>query len=297
MQTRTLEQAYRHCQALSGSHYENFPVASILLPRNLRKPVSTIYAFARMADDLADEGNLAPAERTDLLNKTEKNLLSAADGKPVNDPVFIALSDVLKSHPGLLKHMLDLLVAFKMDVHKKRYADFSEVMEYCRYSANPVGRMLLLLYQADSEENIEYSDSVCSALQIINFLQDIHADYTERDRIYLPQDEMKQFEISEEDLASKAPLPHASNFIDLQIQRVFSMLQHGSQLGIHLPGRIGMELRMITLGGWRILDKVHKQRESFHMSPRLGKPDWLWIISRGLTRHFRLFSRSFRPLT
>ncbi|HEC29346.1 MAG TPA: squalene synthase HpnC [Gammaproteobacteria bacterium] len=295
MQSRTLEQAYQHCQTLTGSHYENFPVASVFLPRNLRKPVSAIYTFARMADDIADEGNLHPEERTDLLNKAEQSLQLAAAGRPENEPVFIALSDVLKSHPGLLEHLLDLLIAFNMDVHKKRYTGFSEVLEYCRFSANPIGRMLLVLFNEASDKNLEQSDSICSALQIINFLQDIYSDYTDRDRIYLAQDEMEKFNITEADLGKKQPLPHAGEFLDMQIQRVFTMLRQGSPLGVHLPGRVGMELRMVTLGGWQILNKIHKRGGCFFISPRLGKPDWLWIMSRGLTRHFQVYSNSIKP--
>jgi len=289
----SLQQAYRHCQATTRSHYENFPVASILLPRRLRKPVSAIYTFARMADDIADEGDLTQQERSALLKQAETDLLQAAKGQPDNTPVYIALADVLDETPALLEPLLHLLTAFNMDIHKKRYTHIGEVMEYCRYSANPIGRMLLILFGAASTKNIAYSDAVCSALQIINFLQDIRADYLDRDRIYMPHDELLRFKLEETDLNGHNTHPQLQPFMQFQVNRALTLLQSGAPLGIRLHGRMGLELRMMILGGWKVLKKLHENAGDLSQSAKLGKRDWIWIGIHALTSRFKVYSRKF----
>lgn len=285
------QQAYRYCQDTSNKHYENFPVASILLPARLRKPVSAIYTFARMADDFADEGDLSDQERIDLLKQAESDLLSAAKGEPDDIPVYIALSDVLRETPDLLEPLLQLLSAFTMDVHKQRYADIGEVMGYCRYSANPIGRMLLILYGAASTRNIAYSDAVCSALQIINFLQDIRSDYLERDRIYMPQAELQRFNLLETDLNGESTHPQLHAFMNFQTRRALTLLQSGAPLGLQLHGRMGLELRMMILGGWKVLQKVHKNGDQLNKTARLSKRDWLWIGTHAIASRFKVYSK------
>ncbi len=285
----SLHQAYRHCQDITRGHYENFPVASILLPKQLRKPVSVIYAFARMADDFADEGQITDEQRAQLLHQAKNRLLQAASGTAADDPVYIAMADVLKNKPELLEPLLDLLTAFNMDVHKQRYNDFGEVMEYCRYSANPVGRMLLLLSDAASTKNLAYSDAICSALQLINFLQDIQSDYMQRNRIYMPIDELRRFNLDEKHLDGQHSQSNLAAFMNFQTQRVFKLLQAGAPLGLCLKGRMGLELRMIILGGWTVLKKVHENQGDISVSPRLSKRDWLWIINRALSSRFTVY--------
>jgi squalene synthase HpnC len=289
MSSYTVEQAYQYCQGVVRHHYENFPVASILLPRPLRQPVSAIYAFARMADDFADEGTHNAEQRSQLLEQAKADLLLAAKGNPVDKPVYIALADLLSKTPDLLEPMLNLLIAFNMDVEKKRYADFGEVMEYCRYSANPVGRMLLILYNKASTKNIAYADAICSALQLINFLQDIAEDYKDRDRIYMPADELQRFQLTEQDLITGNPGMAFAPFMDFQIQRAYSLLQAGAPLGIRLKGRTGLELRMVILGGWKVLQKLHQNRGNIFAPNRLQKRDWLWVISRAFSSKFAVY--------
>jgi len=291
----TIGQAYQHCLSLTNSHYENFPVASILLPKKMRKPISAIYAFARMADDFADEGTLPISERYDLLSSAKNKLLRAADNNPDNDPVYIALADTLVQYPAILEQLLKLLIAFNQDVEKNRYLSFGEVMDYCRHSANPVGHMLLILFKADSEKNIAYSDAICSALQIINFLQDIQPDYNQRNRIYMPFDEMKQHQLSEQDFNINAHSSNLAAFMDFQVQRTLKLLQAGAPLGIILKGRIGLELRMITLGGWTILKKVHDNNGDLSKRPKLNKKDWIWIILHALSSRFIIYLKKLSP--
>ena len=282
MNKEILQNAYAECLHMAQSHYENFPVASRLLPKHLREPIAVIYAFARRADDFADEGDLSNEERISALTDFSHKLKLIEQGKDVDDTTFIALADVIKQHQLPISLFHDLLTAFKMDVTKERYANFGEVMEYCRYSANPVGRLLLHLNKATSPQNLGYSDAVCSALQLTNFLQDISQDLEESDRIYIPQDEMKQFGVSEEDIRNKLTNPATRKLIEFQIRRTLKLMQSGAPLGKALKGRMGLELRMTIMGGSRILYKLNQQHEDVFSRPRLNKWDIVWIIWKAI---------------
>ncbi|MFZ1908769.1 MAG: squalene synthase HpnC, partial [Burkholderiales bacterium] len=187
---------------MSIEHYENFPVASLLLPAAERAPVGVIYRFARSADDFADEGDAAPAERLARLEAYRAALHGIARGKPPAEPLFEDLARVVRERALPLEPLHDLLDAFAQDVLKPRYADFAELLEYCRRSANPVGRLLLHLFAASTPRNIAQSDAVCSALQLANFWQDVALDYA-KGRIYLPQDEMARFGVGEAHIAER----------------------------------------------------------------------------------------------
>ena len=278
MNKETLQNAYAECLQMAQSHYENFPVASRLLPKHLRQPISVIYAFARRADDFADEGDLSNEERIAALTDFSNKLNLIEQKKEVDDTTFIALADVIKQHQLPISLFHDLLTAFKMDVTKERYENFGEVMEYCRYSANPVGRLLLHLNKETSPQNLGYSDAVCSALQLTNFLQDISQDLEESNRIYIPQDEMEQFGVSEEDIRNKVTNSATRKLIEFQIRRTVKLMQSGAPLGKVLKGRMGLELRMTIMGGSRILYKLNQQYDDVFSRPRLSKWDIGWII-------------------
>jgi len=297
MSTISTAQAYKHCQKVTASHYENFPVASVLLPKKLRKPVSVIYTFARLCDDYADEGKLSAQERYRLLDEAKNNLLDAANNKAHQDPLYVALADTLQLHPGLTNQLLKLLEAFNQDVEKNRYNSFGEVIDYCKHSANPIGHMLLVLFKADSQKNIAFSDAVCSALQIINFLQDIQSDYLQRNRIYMPADEMDSYQLTETDFGQGTQAAKLSAFMDFQIQRAFKLLQSGAPLGLALKGRVGLELRMVILGGWMILKKLNDSKGEISIQTRLEKKDWLWIISRALSSRFIIYLKKLSPIS
>lgn len=278
MNKETLHNAYAECLALARSHYENFPVASRLLPKHLRQPIAVIYAFARRADDFADEGDLSDDQRISALTDFGNKLDQIEQGQVVDDPIFLALADVIKQHQLPISLFHDLLTAFKMDVTKARYANFGEVMQYCRYSANPVGRLLLHLNKATSPENLGTSDAICSALQLTNFLQDISQDLVENDRIYIPQDEMQQYGVTEDDIRNKITNPASRKLIEFQIRRTVKLMQAGAPLGKVLKGRMGLELRMTIMGGSRILYKLNQQVDDVFSRPRLNKWDIVWII-------------------
>lgn len=280
----TIENSLQNSLHLAKTHYENFPVASILLPQHLRTPISLIYAFARQADDFADEGTLTPEQRLSLLNgfKQELDLIQAYI-QP-DTPFFHTLQDMIRERKLPLAPFYDLLDAFSQDVTKPRYAHFGEVMDYCRRSANPIGRLLLHLYGQATPRNLGYADAICSALQIINFLQDIAIDY-QKNRIYMPQDEMQKFNISETQIAQQDTSGAWSAFMQFQINRARQLLQSGAPLGLILPGRIGLEMRMIIAGGERVLKKMHESRgDIFQQRPVLTKRDWLYMLFRAITK-------------
>tara|TARA_R110002049_G_scaffold176515_3_gene343707 strand:+ start:2396 stop:3304 length:909 start_codon:yes stop_codon:yes gene_type:complete len=274
-----LVEAYQFCQNLAESHYENFPVASLLLPKRLRKPISVIYAFARTADDFADEGQASVAVRLQQLNDYSHALLQISEQDyQGSDPIFIALADVIQTH-DLPAHLFDdLLSAFKQDVVTNRYANFADVLDYCTRSANPVGRLLLLLDGKPTQAQLEQSDAICSALQLINFYQDIVQDYNEQDRVYIPQDELANAGLIEADLIQTDTQKIAPLLRSLY-QRTHALMQQGYPLGNSLSGRLGWEIRAMTLGGITTLNILMKQADGDLLTrPRLHKQQLLLIM-------------------
>ncbi|EDY87689.1 squalene/phytoene synthase [gamma proteobacterium HTCC5015] len=275
--SQSIEAAYQHCLKLAESHYENFPVASKLLPSKLRRPVAAIYAFARTADDIADEGDADAQTRIKQLETLQTQLKRMERGESSQDPIFTALSDAIKQHKLPLNLFEDLLDAFKQDVTTTRYQNIDDVLDYARRSANPVGRLMLHLTQNDSEENLQDSDKVCSALQLINFYQDIQQDIQENDRIYIPLDELESYELGPEDIRMENQGAAMQALLQFQIHRAQKMLQDGATLGARLNGRFGIEIRFIIAGGLRICYKL-SQQDDLYSRPRLNRSDWIRIL-------------------
>jgi squalene synthase HpnC len=261
-------------------HYENFPVASVLLPASLRTPVELIYRFARAADDFADEGDLRDEERLALLTNFSAELCAIENGSEPQTLLFKQLAGLITERRLPIGLFHDLLSAFAQDVTKKRYVDLPDVLDYCRRSANPVGRLLLVLYGASTPQNNGWSDNICSALQIINFLQDIEIDYA-NGRIYMPQDELARFEISEAQFSARDVNAKWRDFMAFEVERARAMLLAGAPLGRVLKGRIGLEMRMIIAGGERILRKIEKAGyDVFRRRPVLRSHDWALMLAR-----------------
>ncbi len=264
------------------NHYENFPVASLLLPARLRRPIELIYRFARSADDFADEGDLPDAQRLALLADYHEELRRIEYNQPTRQPLFHELAPIVREYRLPLPLFHDLLSAFEQDVTKKRYADFGEVMDYCRRSANPVGRLLLHLFGKTDAQSCAQSDHICSALQLINFLQDVAIDYT-NGRIYLPADETQRFGILEAQIANRDAGGGWPSFMFFQIERCRAMLRAGTPLGRMLKGRTGFEIRMTVAGGARILEKLAAVNgDMFNHRPVLRPFDWLRLLGRAL---------------
>jgi len=258
------------------AHYENFPVASLLLPPRLRAPVEVIYRFARSADDFADEGNDPPALRLAKLDAYRRQL-----GAPT-EPLLQEIERIVAEHALPRQLFRDLLDAFSQDVTQTRYADYAGLLDYCRCSANPVGRLLLHLFKRTSETDLRQSDAICTALQLIDFWQDVAIDYA-KGRVYLPQDEMACHGVSERHLAEQRCDDAWRALIDFQVRRTRELMLSGAPLGRSLPGRLGLEIRATVQGGMRILEKLEKARfDVFRHRPVLRAFDWPLILARAL---------------
>lgn len=281
--TVTIDAAYRHCLGLAKWHYENFPVASHALPASLRGPVAALYAFARSADDFADEGDDPPDVRRARLDGYRARLDALARGETPDEPIFVALADVRRRYELPLEPLYDLLDAFTQDIDKQRYANFAEVLDYCRRSAAPIGRMILQLYGEVDEANLVCSDRLCSAFQLVNFLQDLEQDFRENRRIYLPQDEMALHGVTEAHFRERRTDEAMLALIAQQVARIRRLLADGAPLAWRMPGRTGLEGRMILFGVARITDKIAQERHDVFRRPRLGRRDWLWIALRATT--------------
>jgi squalene synthase HpnC len=278
---------------LANRHYENFPVASFFLPEHLRQPIALIYSFARQADDFADEGELTIEQRLNLLSgfRDELDLLQAYINPKT--AFFVTLGQMIRERKLPLSPFYDLLDAFSQDVTKTRYADYDDVLDYCTRSANPIGRLLLHLYHQATPDNIQYSDHICSALQLINFLQDIAIDFKKNEgkqRIYLCQDELMAFGLTEQTIKSYVNAAPATDenwqqFMHFNLRRTHALLNAGKPLGRILKGRIGFEMRMIIAGGERILHKISVVNgDVFNYRPTLNCWDWTIVFSKALLK-------------
>ncbi len=265
-------------------HYENFPVASLALPARFRRPVALIYRFAREADDIADEGDASAASRLADLGRYGRSLDAIAAGGAPEIAWFAELAPVIRAYSLPLPLFHDLLSAFAQDVSRTRYDCFEDVLDYCRRSANPVGRLLLALYGADTGENRRCSDAICTALQLINFLQDVEIDYG-KGRIYLALDELAAAGLSPDDIAARRSDRAWSRFMRGQVERARALLVSGAPLGRAMPGRLGFEMRMIVAGGARILEHIDAAGgDVFRHRPVLKWRDWPTIVLRAITK-------------
>lgn len=271
---------------MSVDHYENFPVASILMPRRLRKPVAAIYHFARAADDIADEGDLPDAERLHRLDEFRAELRRIEAGTPPCTALFQHLASEVRAHALPMPPFHDLLDAFSQDVMKKRYADFAELQDYCRRSANPIGNLLLHLYGEATPAALACSDAICSALQLINFWQDVAKDYA-IGRIYLPQEDLAKFGVGETQIARGIDDEAWRALMKFQVDRARTLMLQGAPLGSMLDGRIGLEMRMIIAGGLRILDKLQAaDYDMFRHRPVLRPFDWVIMLAKSAPLRF-----------
>ena len=262
---------------LSKNHYENFPVVSFLIPKYLRKDVAIIYWFARTADDFADEGNLLPEERLKKLNDFENRFTSLLKGNYEHE-IESVLNKTIKKRNLTPKYFYDLLKAFKQDVVKKSYRNFEELLDYCNFSANPVGRLILELNNIRDDEAFHHSDKICTALQLTNFYQDIKIDYL-KGRIYLPEDEMARFVIEKKVFELNENNLNLKELLKFNILRTRKMFEEGRGLLRFLKGRLKYEIKWTILGGEEILNKI--ERNDYRVlqeRPKLNKFDFVKLL-------------------
>jgi squalene synthase HpnC len=268
---------------MSVDHYENFPVASLLIPAPLRPAVQSIYAWARMADDLADEGSADAATRLAALTAMQSDLMRIEQGLTPQQPVAQRLAPVVLAHQLPLYLFHDLLSAFIQDVGTSRYTTFELLHDYCRRSANPIGRLMLCLYRASDLKHWAYSDAICTGLQLTNFWQDVAIDWC-KNRVYLPQDSLQRFGVSEAHIAEARVDQAWKNLMRHEVQRARALLQFGVPLVRALPGRLGWELRLVLQGGLHILQRIEQVNyDVFRHRPILTKLDWASMLWRACT--------------
>ncbi len=273
----TLAESFRHCEHVTRSHYENFPVASLFLPRDKRPYVSALYAFARIADDFADEPGWTPAERIENLNSWEQRLIDCVNGHATH-PVFIALADTIERFQIPVELLQSLLIAFRTDVTVHRYDTFEDLLAYCENSANPVGRLVLLLFNYRSDSMQALSDSICTALQLANFWQDVTVDLS-KDRVYLPLEDLDRFGFTEQDLFARRFGKRFQDLMAFEVGRTEEIFTEGAPL-LDLVGRdIAAELRLTWHGGMRILGKIRAQNfDVFRRRPTLSPFDKIGLL-------------------
>jgi len=267
---------------VSVAHYENFPVASRIVPRHLRGAIVAIYRFARTADDYADEGDLTPAERLAALDRLAHGVDAIEAGASPDDPLLRELAAAVARHDLPLAPFRDLLSAFAQDVTTTRYATVDRLFDYCTRSANPIGRLLLRLYTVDSVANLAASDAICTALQLVNFWQDIADDWG-RGRIYLPEEEMRRFGVTEAHIADARCDEAWRALFRFQTSRARALLESGRPLTRALPWRLSLELSGVLAGGHRILDGIDAvEGDVFRRRPQLGGADWFAVAFAAL---------------
>lgn len=273
--------AYAACLRLARSHYENFPVASWLMPRDARPHIAAVYAFARMADDVADEGTSPEPVRLAELDRWQARLDAAAEGRvlPMGDEAIdatsVALAETLRTFGAARMHALlsDLLSAFRQDVVQRRYATWSELLDYCRRSANPVGRLVLIICGYDDEGLRQKSDAVCTALQLTNFWQDLEIDWS-RGRLYVPQDVVDAHHAHTGDLDRRIWSPQWRDALEDCGLRTRRLFEDGRGVADGVRGRLRWELRATWLGGMRILHRLAEaDYDVFRGRPTLSRRD------------------------
>lgn len=273
-----LNRAKSQCAELARRHYENFPVASYLLPRALRPAVAAIYAFARSADDIADEPGFEDSTRLGLLQEYTAELDAIETGRPPNSTVFVALDRAISQHGLPLAPFRALLSAFRQDVLKTRYADFAELRDYCRRSADPIGHLMLRLFRRDEPALQALSDSICTGLQLINHWQDVSIDAA-RGRIYLPQDELRAFGVSESQIAAGCWDEGWRQLMQFQIERAQKWIDDGAPLARALRGRAALQIRATVAAARTVLSKL-RARQNGNEQARLSPRDWATISFR-----------------
>jgi squalene synthase HpnC len=287
-----LDRAYNYCERLARSHYENFPVGSSLIPKRLRKHFYSIYAFARIADDFADEGygqGYSERARLDLLDEWRRMLTESLAGR-ARHPVFVALAQTRAEFDLPAALFEDLISAFAQDVTVRRYESFNQLLDYCRRSANPIGRLILSLFGYRDDQRHRWSDDICTALQLANHWQDVAIDM-DKDRIYLPLEDLSRFELTVDDLIGRHANDGVKRMMTFEVARARDMFARGKPLCTSVSGRLGLELRAVWLGGVRILERIEQNDyDVFGHRPVITSTDKIAILltaaSKGAFRRY-----------
>lgn len=279
----SLRAAFEHCERLARRHYENFPVASFFLPKHLRPYVAAIYAFARTADDFADEGERTETERLALLNDWQAKLDECYRGNPTH-PIFVALAEVVREKAIPKQLLADLLTAFRMDAAPKRYRTFDDLVLYCKHSANPVGRLVLHLFDDASDRNCVLSDNICTALQLANFWQDVRVDI-QKNRIYFPLEDSERFGYTENEFRRGTFNNAFRALMEFEVERTKLLFEAGKPLLQEAPPNLRFELHLTWHGGMTILKKIERSGcNVFAHRPMISLGDKIAILTSAVFR-------------
>jgi squalene synthase HpnC len=277
----TVDEAFEYCARVTNAHYENFPVASLFLPGEKRPYIQAIYAFSRTADDFADELERSAKERLDALENWEEQLRQCYDGH-AEHPVFIALRETVRDLDIPIEPLKNLLAAFKRDVTQNRYETFDDVLSYCSCSANPVGRLVLMIFGYRDEQFFQRSDKICTALQLTNFWQDVAID-KKKDRLYIPLEDMKKFDYSLDSWNNEILDGQFRDLMKFQVERTRTLFYAGAELPSMVERDLQLELKLVWFGGLSILRKLDKVKYNvFRRRPSLTTLDKAIILLRGL---------------
>lgn len=281
MMTKSDEDIYRYVIDFARDHYENFPVISFLIPKRLQMDVAALYWFARTADDIADEGSLSSEERLEELDKFEHGFNCLLQ-KIFKTPFEEALFHTITRRNLNAGYFYNLLKAFRQDIVKKRYFSYMELTDYCSNSANPVGRLMLQLFNIRNDAADHYSDKICTALQITNFLQDLAIDY-KKGRIYLPQEELSYFGVEESSFEDKKFNDNFRELIKFYVERTYKMFEQGKNLFPYLEGKLKLEIKWTVASGEEVLNKIRKiDYNVLQNRPSLNKIDFITLFARSL---------------
>ena len=275
---KTTNQAFAFCENLARTHYENFTVGSILLPKETRPHIYNLYAYCRLSDDIGDEiGD--PQKSLEIFGSWRKELLSCYDGSPTH-PVFIALQQSIRKYNLPIEPFQKLIKAFEMDQTIHRYDTFEKLTNYCEHSANPVGRLFLNIFGYQDEERRKLSDYTCTALQLANFWQDIPIDY-QKGRIYIPLEDMERFRYTESELSQKIYNDAFIQLMQHEINRADDFFQKGLPLAKSLTGKIRIDVECFSRGGMKILDKIRKINYNvLNHRPTISKWNKAWLLMK-----------------
>jgi squalene synthase HpnC len=274
----TLAEAREYCARLARTHYENFSVASWFLPRPLRQHFFNVYAYCRISDDLGDEVG-DPAASLELLEQWQRELDACYDATPKHS-VFVALAETVREFDIPKREFSDLLRAFRQDQTVTRFETFNDLLAYCRYSANPVGHLVLYLCGYRDPERQQLSDFTCTALQLANFWQDISVDY-EKGRIYLPLEDLRRFNVSQRDLADNQNTPAFRAMMKFQVERARDWFRQGLPLIEKVDGELAIDLDLFSRGGQEILNAIEKQDYAvLGNRPAISKSRKLALVAR-----------------
>jgi squalene synthase HpnC len=280
------EAALQYCERLARSHYENFSVATWFLPAQLRQHFYNVYAYCRISDDLGDEVGNAEQSLA-LLDQWEAELDACYEGTP-RHPVFVALRETVRVFDIPKQEFADLLIAFRQDQTVTRFPTFDDVLAYCKYSADPVGHLVLYLGRYRDAERQKLSDYTCTALQLANFWQDIRVDH-DKGRIYLPQDSMERFGVSEQEIAQRRATPQFIELMRFEVNRAREWFQRGLPLIKMVSPELALDIELFSRGGQEILNAIERQGfDVLKSRPAIPKTKKLWLVVRAGLKKGRL---------